>query len=151
MATSPTAVFLTDAEINALKPVLRWGTYGKGGAEHCGGTCPEHQLRIKSLVDCDTDHLQAILRNQRQVHIGPSSFYSLVIRRILQDRGVTPEKFSPEAEVALTKAWLEGTQKRGENMDFKVPDLNTTDGSNDTAVIDAAYTTPAIDTTEYDN
>ena len=36
-------------------------------------------------------------------------------------------------------------------MDFKVPDLNTTDGSNDTAVIDAAYTTPAIDTTEYDN
>lgn len=32
-----------------------WGTYGKGGAEHCAGTCPEHRLVWKKLVDCDTE------------------------------------------------------------------------------------------------
>lgn len=42
---------------------LWWGTFGPGGAEHCGGGCQEHRLRLVRLADCGTDHLEAILRN----------------------------------------------------------------------------------------
>ena len=72
---------------------LLWGTYGKGGVEHCVGTCPEHQLRWKKLTDCDTDHLQAILRTQR---IPP--YYTEAIHAILAERGVKPDEWSYEAE-----------------------------------------------------
>jgi hypothetical protein len=56
---------------NVIRPRITrktlWGTYGKGGFEHCAGMCPEHQLHYKPLEECDSDHLQMILRNQRQV------------------------------------------------------------------------------------
>jgi hypothetical protein len=71
-----------------------WGTFGKGGVEHCGGTCPLHQLKWKRLVDCDTEHLQAILRTQHQI-VG--HYYTDYIHSILKDRGVKPVKFSAEA------------------------------------------------------
>ncbi len=77
------------------KKEARWGTYGKDGAEHCCGRCPEHKFRWKKLVDCDTDHLQMILKNQRHVIHHP---IRLVIEDILRDRGVVPAKFSYEAE-----------------------------------------------------
>lgn len=77
----------------------RWGTFGKGGVEHCMGRCPEHQLRFKRLLDCDTDHLQMILKNQRQVEQSP--FLKSLIHHILIERDVTPERFSPEAEAEL--------------------------------------------------
>ena len=72
---------------------LLWGTYGKGGVEHCAGTCPEHQLRWVRLPDCETEHLQAILRTQRIPFR-----YTEAIHAILIGRGETPEAFSMEAE-----------------------------------------------------
>ena len=68
-----------------------WGTYGKGGIEHCDGTCPLHQLRWKRLEDCDTEHLQAILRTQRQVHEHPA--LKKVIEELLFERGASAPEF----------------------------------------------------------
>lgn len=76
---------------------LLWGSYGKGGAEHCGGCCPEHRLRMKKLSECDTDHLQAILRTQQQVHYFRFRHYVEAIHEILKTRGVEPEKFNTDA------------------------------------------------------
>jgi hypothetical protein len=67
----------------AAKETARWGTYGKGGVEHCGGTCPKHPLVWKRLVDCDTDHLQTILQYQLA-----DDNYRELIRSILADRGI---------------------------------------------------------------
>ena len=77
----------------ANQPELLWGTYGRGGVEHCAGTCPEHQLRWKKLTDCDIEHLQAILRTQRIPFR-----YTEAIHAILIERGVEPDAFSLEAE-----------------------------------------------------
>lgn len=79
---------------------LMWGTYGKGGVEHCVGTCPEHQLRWKNLTDCDTEHLQAILLTQRHLPFR----YTGAIRLILISRGEKPNTFSPDAEYAFFQA-----------------------------------------------
>jgi hypothetical protein len=81
---------------------LEWGTYGKGGVEHCAGTCPHHRLRVKRLSDCDTAHLQMILKNQRQVYYNG---YAEAIHEILIERGVKPEKFSLQAEKELLNAY----------------------------------------------
>jgi hypothetical protein len=80
---------------------LMWGTYGKGGVEHCAGTCPRHRLRVKRLADCDTEHLQMILKNQRQVYFNG---YAEAIHEILIKRGVQPEEFSLQAEAEMTDA-----------------------------------------------
>lgn len=86
-------VALSDFEI--AKQEAFWGTFGKGGVEHCAGRCPLHKLQWKKLTDCDTEHLQAILRTQRQIRY---HMYTKLIESILKDRGVKPEKFSFEAE-----------------------------------------------------
>lgn len=70
--------------LQALKEDAEWGTYGKGGWEHCRGTCPEHQLRIVRLVDCTTEHLQAIISGKFLV---PYEYF-VIISSILDDRGV---------------------------------------------------------------
>jgi hypothetical protein len=77
---------------------LVWGTYGKGGVEHCAGRCPLHPLQWVKLVDRETSHLQAILRTQRQIRY---TVYQRVIESILKDRGEKPETFSFEAEREL--------------------------------------------------
>lgn len=82
------------AGMEAAKQAAMWGTFGKGGAEHCAGTCPEHRLRYKRLVDCDTEHLQAILRTQWQL-VGHD--YTYLIRSILVDRGEKPVDFDKAA------------------------------------------------------
>jgi len=87
----------------------KWGTFGKGGVEHCVGRCPEHQLRFKKLIDCDDDHLQMILKNQRQVEESP--FLKRIIHYILIGRGVTPEAFDPEAEAQLFEQCAAATRK----------------------------------------
>ena len=63
-----------------------WGTFGKGGVEHCGGICPEHRLRWVKLIDCDTEHLKLLIA-QRQPGIY-SYGYKEIISAILKDRGV---------------------------------------------------------------
>lgn len=80
----------------AAKQLAMWGTYGKGGAEHCSGTCPEHPLRWKRLIDCDTEHLQAILRTQWQLWypgVAGTCDYPDIIKAILKDRGVEAETY----------------------------------------------------------
>ena len=88
---------MTAATFDELKNTVQWGTYGKGGAEHCAGTCPEHQLRYKKLIDCDTDHLQAILRTQYQLYNPRLDYILDIIHSILKDRNIVPEEFSQEA------------------------------------------------------
>lgn len=80
--------------IRANKFQAMWGTYGKNGATHCGGTCPLHPLVWKRLIDCETEHLQAILRTQHHIR---GHYYTDLIHEILADRGVTPEEFNFEA------------------------------------------------------
>jgi len=70
--------------LELAKATAMWGTYGKGGIEHCGGRCAEHPLVWKRLVDCETEHLIAILRTQPQVW---ESDYVKIILSILKDRG----------------------------------------------------------------
>lgn len=93
MSTSGT---LDQRYFENLKNETMWGTYGRGGVEHCAGRCPEHQLKWKKLVDCDTDHLQAILRTQRQVDENP--FIRSTIHAILIERGEKPKAFRVKAE-----------------------------------------------------
>lgn len=94
--------------MQAAKLTAMWGTYGKGGVEHCNGRCPEHRLTWKRLVDCDTEHLFAILRTQRQIY-APGCDYPEIILAILRDRGITavehePVQASPNVADALAAA-----------------------------------------------
>jgi len=57
---------------------LLWGTYGKGRA---------HSMRIVMIGDCDTDHLQNILRTE-DWHL--NQLYRDGICQILKERGQTP-------------------------------------------------------------
>lgn len=93
---------------NSEKRELVWGTYGKGGVEHCGGHCPEHKLEWVKVVDRESSHLQAILRTQRYVH---GTAYQRIIEAILRDRGLTPEKFSYEAEQEMFRKASAGQAK----------------------------------------
>src|SRR5271157_3038789 len=77
---------------------LIWGTYGKGGVEHCAGRCPLHKLQWVKLRDRESSHLQAILRTQRQIS---GTNYQRQIETLLRERGETPEKFSYAAEQEL--------------------------------------------------
>lgn len=74
---------LVDVPMEVAKQYAQWGTFGKGGMEHCKGTCPDHQLRWVRLIDCETDHLKAILANCPHI----SSDYEEIIISILTDRG----------------------------------------------------------------
>jgi len=69
--------------LEQAKQVAMWGTYGKGGIEHCNGACDEHPLRYKRLIDCDDEHLQAILKTQ-----SVQNSYAVIIGSILADRGL---------------------------------------------------------------
>lgn len=60
---------------SATKETALWGTYGKSGSE---------PLRWVRLVDCETDHLLAIVRTQPQLPAG----YLAIIHDILADRGL---------------------------------------------------------------
>jgi hypothetical protein len=95
---------------NLIRPRLTrktlWGTYGKGGFEHCAGMCPEHQLHWKPLDECDSDHLQMILRNQRQVDECPP--LKQIIHEILFERGEVVPAFDPAAERRLAEAAIDG-------------------------------------------
>jgi hypothetical protein len=58
--------------------LLRWGTYGKDG---------KGPLKFVLLVNCETDHLQAILRTERW-HLDKN--YDDAICAILWKRGTKP-------------------------------------------------------------
>lgn len=84
---------------------MLWGTYGKGGFEHCTGLCPEHKLRFVRLGDCETEHLQAILRTQE---LKERPEVVVAIYKILSFRGITPQAFSSEAAEAFSFESLVG-------------------------------------------
>jgi hypothetical protein len=62
-------------DLKTAKQNAVWGTNGKSGNE---------PLRYVRLVDCSTEHLQAILLTQKE-HLYDS--YAMIIRSILDDRG----------------------------------------------------------------
>jgi hypothetical protein len=74
--------------IEEAKQLAVWGTYGLDALPHCQGRCPVHQLVWRRLIDCNTEHLQAILRTQPQVY--GSCDYAAIIYSILEDRGIKP-------------------------------------------------------------
>jgi|SRR5579863_511578 hypothetical protein len=78
-------------DANIGKHFAMWGTYGKGGWEHCKGTCPEHQYREVRLMDCSTEHLQTLWTNDWL-----TGDYESVVEAILDDRGEPYEL--PESE-----------------------------------------------------
>lgn len=86
------------ADLPLAKESAVWGTFGRGGYEHCRGTCKDHQLQYKKLIDCDDEHLHNLLNPQWAV---PES-YRTIIRSILKDRGYEPEPgvFLPESLLA---------------------------------------------------
>jgi hypothetical protein len=82
------------ASLQEAKEKAVWGTFGKGGVEHCNehcnGACNKHPLRVVRLIDCSTEHLQAILRTQYQIR---GHAYEEIILSILADRGIQTPKF----------------------------------------------------------
>lgn len=72
---------------------MLWGTYGISGKE---------PLKLKKLRDCDTDHLQAILRTQSHVH-GCNRNYGKVIANILKARGAEVPSYSHEAYLEFVR------------------------------------------------
>lgn len=62
-----------DRKSPEFKKYMLWGTYGRDG---------KGPKRTKSLCDCDSDHLNAILKTQS--HIGSET--RLIIQSILADR-----------------------------------------------------------------
>lgn len=77
------SIMIAVTDMGVAKREAVWGTLGKGGVEHCSGTCPDHQLTYKKLIDCDTEHLEAILANSRHIR---GSHYENIIQSILTDR-----------------------------------------------------------------
>lgn len=69
-------ILMVATDMERAKQTAMWGTYGKLRSE---------PLRYVRLIDCATDHLQAILRTQPQVK---GDDYETIILSILADRGV---------------------------------------------------------------
>lgn len=61
-------------DLSIIKKKIKWGTYGKHGDE---------PLRFVRLIDCSTEHLQAILREQRG-----GIYYRRIIEAIIKDRAL---------------------------------------------------------------
>lgn len=78
--TNPLNFFIEEDEVlemMSIDPVRYslWGTRGKDGKQ---------PLQYKLLIDCDTDHLEAILKTQSQISNGTR----ILIMRILDSRKV---------------------------------------------------------------
>lgn len=68
----------TDSPFELVVERLLWGSYGKNG---------DQPLRWVPLKECETEHLQAILKTQLHVYGG---VVERVIKHILKERGVKP-------------------------------------------------------------
>jgi hypothetical protein len=62
------------SDFGTAKAMATWGTYGKSGKD---------PLKYVRLVDCETPHLQAILKTQWQI---ANTVYEKIIKSILDDR-----------------------------------------------------------------
>jgi hypothetical protein len=81
-------------DLETAKNNAVWGTYGKNS---------DQPLTWKRLVDCETEHLQAILRTVP----GISYSYTQIIHGILWDRGETPESYDPKAAAEFAQRFYE--------------------------------------------
>jgi hypothetical protein len=64
---------------------LLWGTYGKGAMEaYMFEDKPLPPMKLIKLGDCNTEHLEAILKNQNLDVRSPK--YYTAIKNILEDR-----------------------------------------------------------------
>lgn len=68
---------LSDKEIEILKYVVKWGTYGKGGNE---------PLRMVRLIDCSSENLVNIIENLHLLGGCGNRPYFQIIQSILKDR-----------------------------------------------------------------
>lgn len=68
------------------KRLATWGTYGKGGWDHCKGNCPLHQYQEVRLQDCSTERLQTLWTNDWL-----TADYDRIVESILDDRGADYE------------------------------------------------------------
>lgn len=66
------SIAIESSDIEKLKPLLRWGTFGPSGKD---------PLTYVRLVDCSSDHLHTILKTQPCGDV-----YKTVIRSILKER-----------------------------------------------------------------
>lgn len=70
---------------------IQWGTFGRGALEELElfGT-PLPPMRIKTLGECDTDHLHAIRAHVKPETHGEEGFFVLqmAIHLILEDRAL---------------------------------------------------------------
>lgn len=64
---------MTSDGLDRVKRVIIWGTYGKMGND---------PLKYVRLMDCSTEHLEAILRTQYQI----TPLYRECIESIIEDR-----------------------------------------------------------------
>ena len=67
------------APFKTIKDRLLWGTYGKNG---------KGPFKYVRLVECETEHLQAILTYKYPPNKPLNPLYKMVIQDILDDRGV---------------------------------------------------------------
>jgi hypothetical protein len=91
---------MTSTDFEHEKNTALWGTYGKNS---------DQPLRWKKLVDCDTDHLQNILRTQK--HIYRTVYFDYIVS-ILKDRGETPAEYSHEAYLEFERKWWLNADER---------------------------------------
>ncbi len=73
-SSSPVISTIIRASLDDLKKIARWGTFGPSGNE---------PLKWVKLIDCSTEHLEAIL--QTQPHILGTAYVD-IIKSILADR-----------------------------------------------------------------
>ena len=82
----------SDSPFEEVCQKILWGTYGPKG---------DQPRRWVPLKECETEHLQAILRTQLHVYGG---VVERVIKHILKERGVKPAEIEPfKAPVLLPK------------------------------------------------
>lgn len=73
-SSSPVISTVIRASFDDLKKIARWGTFGPSGND---------PLKWVKLIDCSTEHLEAILKTQHHI-IGTA--YVDIIKSILADR-----------------------------------------------------------------
>lgn len=89
----------SDSPFELVADRLLWGTYGPKG---------DQPRRWVPLKECETDHLQAILRTQPHVY---GTIMEKIIKHILKERGVEPFDFLQFCK-ELGEAHLNLPQKR---------------------------------------
>ena len=99
----------SDSPFDMVAERLLWGTYGPKG---------DQPRRWVPLKECETDHLQAILRTQPHVYGG---IVERVIKHILKERGVKPERLDDVVVLLALEPFSEDSIANALKKDRKKP------------------------------